>query len=333
MQLYRPMLKIAWQVTWRNKFLWFFGLFAALIGNGGAFNLGIKNLNRVEEGGTWLSNMKEIMHSWTLRFNPVGLKEAVVAFDALAVTLIIIVIAIVILLIWLAVSSQGALVTGISGVLRSRPGKFGEVFHKGTSKFWPVLLLNVVFSVGITAILVLLSLPFFILYVNSRESYIWQTMILILSFIVYVPMAVIFSLVINYALIYVMTEGKHIADALKEAWKLFAKNWLISVEAGLVLFLVNVLTSLLLVVVVVFVALPFVLLGLIASALASNGFFWLVVVLGLLTFIAMLFLYGAMWNVFQMTSWMLLFEKLVAGTAESKIARWAAALAAKKVEN
>jgi hypothetical protein len=189
--------------------------------------------------------------------------------------------------------------------------------------------LNIIFSVAVTAVLVLLSFPFFILYMNSAASGFWQMIILILSFVVYVPLAVVFSLIVNYALIFIMTEGKHIADAIKEAGKLFVKNWLISLETGLVLFLVNILTSLVLIVVIVFVALPFVLLGLIALALASNGFFLLVVVLGLLSFVALLFFYGAVWNVFQMTAWMLLFEKLLAGTAESRIVRWAQALATK----
>jgi hypothetical protein len=39
MSLYRSILKRAWEISWKFKYLWFFGLFAALLGNGGEFEI------------------------------------------------------------------------------------------------------------------------------------------------------------------------------------------------------------------------------------------------------------------------------------------------------
>ena len=39
MFLYRNILSQAWKITWRSKYLWFFGLFAALLGNGGELEI------------------------------------------------------------------------------------------------------------------------------------------------------------------------------------------------------------------------------------------------------------------------------------------------------
>src|SRR3989339_1784743 len=39
MQLYRGIIKQAMDITWKSKYLWFFGLFAALLGNGGEYEI------------------------------------------------------------------------------------------------------------------------------------------------------------------------------------------------------------------------------------------------------------------------------------------------------
>jgi hypothetical protein len=41
--IYRPILKTAWKVLWRAKYLWFFGFFAVLFGNTGELNLAIQS--------------------------------------------------------------------------------------------------------------------------------------------------------------------------------------------------------------------------------------------------------------------------------------------------
>ena len=39
MSLYRNILKQSWQTTWRNKYLWFFGIFAVFLGNAGEYKI------------------------------------------------------------------------------------------------------------------------------------------------------------------------------------------------------------------------------------------------------------------------------------------------------
>ena len=44
MPFYRTILKQAWSLTWRHKYLWWFGIFAALLGNGGEFEILFNNV-------------------------------------------------------------------------------------------------------------------------------------------------------------------------------------------------------------------------------------------------------------------------------------------------
>lgn len=323
MQLYRPMLKEALAVAWKFKYLWFFGLFAALVGNGEAYNLGVKNLSKVESGGVWLADFKELVSNWRLEFGGFSASRALEVVDVWGAIIITLIIAVGIFLLWLSVSSQGALAYGAGEALKGRNSIFSEAFKMGLGRFWPVLLLNIVLNLSIFVLLVLVSLPFVILFMNSVESGVWQTILIILSFIVLVPVAIVLSLIVRYALIYVVNYDKHIGGALADGWRLFVKNWIVSLEMGFLLFLINILTGLALVVVMILVALPFVMLGMLGAQLASSGFLWLILTLGILTFIAMMFLYGAIWNTFAMAAWVILFERITKGVVYSKILRWA----------
>jgi len=323
MQLYRPMLKNALSITWRYKYLWFFGLFAALLGNGGAFNYGIKNFSKVESQGVWLTNLSESLKSWKFGFGKIDWYGIFTNFDLWGAVLFLLVIVVGLFLLWLSIASQGALVYGIKA---AKTQFFNEALRHGSKKFWPLLLVNIILAVAIAVLMAIFNLPFVILYLNTGGNVLWQTVIVILSFIVWVPVTIIFYLIAQYAVIYIVNYDKHIAQAIKDAWLLFAKNWIVSLEAGFLLLLINIITSILLVAVVIVLALPFVMLGLLASALASNGFLWFVIILGILTFIALLFLYGAAWNVFQVSVWIQLFERITGGVVYSKILRWAVAL-------
>ncbi|PIR80726.1 hypothetical protein COZ84_01830 [Candidatus Kuenenbacteria bacterium CG_4_8_14_3_um_filter_39_15] len=317
------MLKNALSITWRYKYLWFFGLFAALLGNGGAFNYGIKNFSKVESQGVWLTNLSESLKSWKFGFGKIDWYGIFTNFDLWGAVLFLLVIVVGLFLLWLSIASQGALVYGIKA---AKTQFFNEALRHGSKKFWPLLLVNIILAVAIAVLMAIFNLPFVILYLNTGGNVLWQTVIVILSFIVWVPVTIIFYLIAQYAVIYIVNYDKHIAQAIKDAWLLFAKNWIVSLEAGFLLLLINIITSILLVAVVIVLALPFVMLGLLASALASNGFLWFVIILGILTFIALLFLYGAAWNVFQVSVWIQLFERITGGVVYSKILRWAVAL-------
>jgi len=317
------MLKNALSITWRYKYLWFFGLFAALLGNGGAFNYGIKNFSKVESQGVWLTNLSESLKSWKFGFGKIDWYGIFTNFDLWGAVLFLLVIVVGLFLLWLSIASQGALVYGIKA---AKTQFFNEALRHGSKKFWPLLLVNIILAVAIAVLMAIFNLPFVILYLNTGGNVLWQTVIVILSFIVWVPVTIIFYLIAQYAVIYIVNYDKHIAQAIKDAWLLFTKNWIVSLEAGFLLLLINIITSILLVAVVIVLALPFVMLGLLASALASNGFLWFVIILGILTFIALLFLYGAAWNVFQVSVWIQLFERITGGVVYSKILRWAVAL-------
>ena len=65
--LYRDIIKEAWYITWRRKFLWFFGLFAVLLGNGGEYEILIQNINAVSNQQTIVYNLQNIYNNGRLQ--------------------------------------------------------------------------------------------------------------------------------------------------------------------------------------------------------------------------------------------------------------------------
>ena len=59
MTLYRNIFSQSLKITWRYKYLWFFGLFSALLGNGGEIELLLRRFDGTVEQGLFpgLSNI------------------------------------------------------------------------------------------------------------------------------------------------------------------------------------------------------------------------------------------------------------------------------------
>ena len=66
MSIYRAVLRNAIKLTWQFKYLWFFGIFAALVSSVGEFNLALENFPRVSDNAGFLEILK---YAWfTYRF-------------------------------------------------------------------------------------------------------------------------------------------------------------------------------------------------------------------------------------------------------------------------
>ena len=71
MFLYRDVLSQAWKNTWQNKYLWFFGLFAALLGGWGDLEIVFRGLNGSEQGMPGVRMMAHMLFNGKLFSNSV----------------------------------------------------------------------------------------------------------------------------------------------------------------------------------------------------------------------------------------------------------------------
>ncbi len=317
MSLYKTILSQAWKATWRHKYLWFFGLFAALVGAGGEYNVLFRGfsgdseqqifpgINKIAETGVFsgqtLVNIGEIM-----RNDPLSLLVLSMVFLAILI--------IIAFLIWLSVVSQAALVDNSAKHLTNKKADFKTGIAVGTEKFWPVLGLNLIVKF-------LVYLIFIMVGVLAVASVPWP--IFTIAFIVSIIVALSLSFIIKYAVAYTVIKKNGFVESVKNGWRLFIDNWLISLEMAVILFFINLLVGLAVVLVVLTLTIPFMFLVMVVYQVSVIAGFWLMVALALLLLLGIIMLSGAALSVFQISSWTALFLRLIGKGGTSKIIRMA----------
>ena len=321
MTLYRDILGQSLKSAWHNKYLWFFGLFAALLGNAGEFELLFRGfsgktnaffpgLERLGETGIFSWQIFESLAQLS-RQDPFSL------FLALGVLLLIVLISL--FLMWLAITSQVALVHSAGKMRANKKHNFKESLNIGTKKFWPVFGLNVVFKIAVYALFIVLSLP--IISSMGKVDFALSSLLYIVSFILFIPISIIFSFIIKYAIAFVVIKEAGFLIAIKQGWKLFVKNWLVSLEMAFLLFFINFLVGAALILVFLIISIPFFFMALLFAKFAFIFNFWAMVMIATVIYIVFIVLTGSFLSAFQITSWTSLFVELVSRGGVSKLIR------------
>lgn len=315
MSLYRTILSQAWKTTWRHKYLWFFGLFATFLGAGGEYNVLFRGFSgnseqqifpgfqRIAETGVFsgqtLVNIEKIMKN-----DPFSLLTLLMVF--------LVVVIISIFMIWLSVVSQAALVDNSAKYLANKKVDFKSGIAAGAEKFWPVFGLNLVVKFlvylifGLVGWLVILSAP-------------WPIFALI--FVIFIVAALSLSFIIKYSVAYVVIKGSGFIESIKNGWRLFINNWLVSLEMAIILFFINLLAGLAVVLIVLTLTIPFMFLVMAVYQVSVTAGFWLMTLLAIVLLLGIIVLSGAVLSVFQISSWTGLFIRLIGKGGTSKIIR------------
>lgn len=319
MPFYRNILKQGWRLTWRNKYLWVFGIFAALLGNGGELEILFNNLGG-DPGQTLFPSWQRIastgVFSWQTYANIGNLFRDDTLNTMILLVVALVVLAVFIFLVWLVIVSQAAIVASSAAIIKQKNNTLRDGLDAGMLNFWPVLVLNIIIKVVVYILLIAISLP----VIFSQDGF-SANLFYILALIIAVPAAIILSFIMKYAIAYVIINKSRVGQALKQAGQLFQANWLISFEMAVILFFINLLIGLAVILVILTLAVPFLFLGLILYyALAAVGS-WLIVTLAFSSFLLIVVVVGAALAVFQITSWTSLFLELDKNRGVSKLVR------------
>jgi len=321
MSFYRKILKQAWKITWQNKYLWLFGIFAAMLGNGGEYEILYRS---VGSGGG-----QETIPIWQ-RLAETGLfskkifsnVNQIMAEDSLSLLLILFVglaiLALLVFGIWLVIVSQVALVNNSAGIIEGKRTNWQNGFNSGIKKFWPVLGLNIILKAIIYLILIFLSLP---IILSAKTVTLTANFLFIIAFIVFIPIILSLSFILKYAIAYVVIRNSDFIESIKQGWQLFINNWLVSLEMAFILFFINLLVGLAIILLILILAIPFLFLGFIFYYLASLFGFWTIFILALIILFLVIILGGAALAVFQISSWIGLFTELIKHGGKSKLVR------------
>lgn len=320
MPIFREVLKKAWSITWNHKFLWAFGLFAAFLGTGGEFEILFNDWGRFQEFSKNLTTIQDLYQTGLINTILSNFKTFLVQYPFQALLILFIFLVVAVVLIWLIVVSQIGMVFNVKEILQQRPGGITRGYRAGLKFFGNVLVLDIIAKLLAYGLLFVVSLPLltFFLVKNSELS---ANIFIIIAFLIILPLNLIISFIIKYAIFYLVMQEKKFWEAFKEGWRLFLKNWLLSLEMAALVLLIGLAAGLALILAIVFVAAPFALLAFIMILFNFKAAFWVVVIVGLVVISVLIIAAGAVLSAFQYSAWVLFFSRLLEGRAKSKIIR------------
>ncbi|CAA9465999.1 MAG: hypothetical protein AVDCRST_MAG02-3659 [uncultured Rubrobacteraceae bacterium] len=235
---YGGIIREALVISWRNKFLWFFGFFLSAAVNSivrpssfGDLTPGATNVT-AGQPPAWIANLGRAIQS-----NPLPL--------ILGISLAV--LALVLVWIFFSVLSQGALNESVAAVDRGEERRFGLAWRAGLARFWRVLgLVVVVGLVALVATLLLYAVAgllgagvFFV-----TESIALRVLVVALVALIFLPLAlalaVFFSLLGRYALREAVVGDERILSSIEGGLRLLRRNVgrslaLLLIQLGLVL--------------------------------------------------------------------------------------------------
>ena len=306
---YRKALSHAWRIVRYHPSLWIFGLFSLFLGQMGLLDF-ITSISMVEKQYQFYPLLFDIPELWAVMVDMLGSMHLAVDGWVWVVWLVLFFVSAWLFLLFVSVTSQGALIHGIAQSLKR--GKFHHVkvdkaWHSGLKHFWRLLGLNIVKKAIIGLIATAIGLTIFNVLSSSGMV---GNIVFVLLFVVSVFVGVILSLLFVYAAGYVVIEEYSFGKSIKTAWGLFLDHWLVSLEVGVIVLLLNIGVVLL---AVILVGLFIVEMSLIwaVSLMVSSVVIWKVgLFISTMILIVFFATIGGLFSVYVTSVWTYLFLKM-----------------------
>ena len=312
--------KGAYQVVKRHKFMWIFGFFAAFLGAGGEFEPLLRNYSSISDTSEQIFSLQSLMRAGLLGSFFESVANFFGSYPLQSVLFLFIILVVAFVMLWLSIVSQVALFSSANKVAINKPATYKEAFREGHKYFGPVFLINIVIKALLYVLFIVITVPlmsWFILHNDITAGVIF----VIAMFFVFIPISIVASFIIKYAVAYIVIEGKKTGESVRLGWKLFKKNWLVSVEMALIVLLVGIGVGLTILIGIGLSAIPFILIGVVALLFDSAFGFAATTVVATMVFLLIAAFLGSIYVAYQYSAWTLLFKKLVAEKAQSKLVR------------
>ncbi len=297
---YFEALKHSFQLVWKNKSLWVFGILSALFVS--PFGL----------GGFWGQFTLTSNEASKIAYFPLpaffqALSHSDPANFVSLVWLLEIILAVFIIVVFISVCAQTSLIINACEYYKKKThSALSATWHKSYKYFWKILSFDLIRKF----ILALLLISAAGLWIIAPENSFWSSLYLISSFVVLVLISFIVSSALTYASGYAVIEGKSVWQSLKKGFLLLREHFLVSLEISLVMMLLDLVLAAFVSTIIILSFIPATLIWFVAGLFSSITLFTIALVIGLLTMIVLVVLIGGFYNAFNTGTWMYLFMKM-----------------------
>lgn len=295
---YWKLIKRAWYITGKYKFLWIFGLF-----------LGGSSINSASSYNNSYSN--EINNSQDINFIEKGQELFFANLLIIGIITFIVLVAILIM-VCIKVISYSAVIAGVNEIEETGESNFSRAFKLGIKYFWKILALHLLDGLFTVALLIILGLPVVLLFILNMPL---RGFVLgLLAFMIFLPLVILINFVFTYASRSIVINKNKLVESIKTGFVVFKDNILASFLISLILFAINMGVTIIVIITLLFLGLlfgiPMVLIGIILSAGAGIIGSILLIILGILLIGVFFVFIGAIINTFQSTLWTLVYREL-----------------------
>lgn len=286
---YPDILKNAFLITWKNKFLWFFGFLILLASISFNFNANSDSVFRQQES---LQKSADFIQS-----NPT-------LFTALALVLFFVLIAIFLL----RIMAVAGIIKSVSDIgLYSQLSVFA-ILREAKKYLWR--LLAVEFFVGVLLVAVALVLAAPILYLFVLKANLLAYCIMVAAFAIILPLAILACYLHRYAVYYIVLANENLKVSLESAYNIFTKNIKESLMMGLVSIGMNLALIIVVFLLYMLSAIVFVPFGVIAYLLFAKTGLMVLLMIVMPFLIVATGLMLSWYESFLQTAWFLFFQQL-----------------------
>ncbi len=312
--MYRHVLADAWTLAWKRRALWPFAFFAALVTTGGIVDFlmrggnGIFNAEvaRLSGGASGSFGQLITLVAPKAMVSPPGwlILAAVLGFVILAA------------LVWVALTCQGALIAGITAVDKHADPR--KALGRGIASFWPLFGTALLTRLALGIVTVAATAPFGAAIADRNPG---TLLIYICAYVAFVLVSTAVSVLSMYAAIDVVATGSSLWHGLGNAVRTFRAHWIVSFEAALVVFGVDVFVAVGLLIGVVLLLVPFTLFLLMMQVVGTVAGMWIFFTLFIALLVGWIIALASFATTLRYAVWTLLYERLQGRTATAKIVR------------
>jgi hypothetical protein len=234
---YGDLIRDAFRISWRNKFLWFFGFFAG--GTGTNFLGNVPSGGGNFDGGDFEQSGVSGLAA--------QVRPGIFGNAALIVALVVVAVVIFLLFIAMTLISQGTLTESVAAIDRGEGRRFSSGWRAGLRNFWRVLGYYVVFFLIALGLLVAIGIPIALLIGGTfavTESISARITVAVLAgllgilllIVVFVP----FSIIAQYSLREIVVRREGVFASVGGGYRVFRRNigrsllvWLINLGLGI----------------------------------------------------------------------------------------------------
>lgn len=306
MSLYKKIFGQALKITWHNRFFWLLGFLTIFFG--GTIELefidnffGSKNvfydLTSFSAGGLF---KPEIITSINNNFS--GFFTLILVLLGFILLLALILLAAVIGQIIL--SNRVYKLNKTNLIIDTQGAGVKKLINEHREQIVPVAIVNIAYKALVYLSFLLIALPIFF---NSNNQSLAMDILFILTFIIFMPLAIIGGMISKLAVTYLAVYQTTIKEAVVKAFGMFKKNWLVSVETSFSLFVFSIIGTLAILFLINGASLPIWALTVFLSTSVSVNLFYPLLGLSIILMFIAFFILSSILSTFYTVSWVNLF--------------------------